>query len=99
MAVSGTRLSLRFLDVMCHQSRERVPRCASDSPPSSVMISVIREDMMLGGPRSERGNCGKLSSLLLAVGERARGAPSPEPIVGSVSVSIGIDRRRRYDRV
>jgi hypothetical protein len=33
------------------------PGCASDSPPSSVMISVIREEMMLGGPpRSDRGN-------------------------------------------
>ena len=30
--------------------------CESLSPPSSEAISVIREDMILGGPAAERGN-------------------------------------------
>lgn len=51
------------------------------SPPSSVMMSVIRDDMMLGGPgNADRGNWGK-PSLPVIVGERARGAPSPGLIV------------------
>jgi hypothetical protein len=29
------------------------------------MISVIREEITLGGPRSEGGKCGKPSSLLV----------------------------------
>jgi hypothetical protein len=54
-------------------------------------MSVMREEMTLGGPpRSDRGNWGKLSSLL-AVGETPCGVPSPEIIVGSV---LGVYRDR-----
>jgi hypothetical protein len=50
------------------------------------MMSVIREDMTLGGPpRSDRGNCGNWGkpSSSAAVGERARGVPSAEAMVKS----------------
>lgn len=44
--------------------------CTSCSPPSSEAMSVIRDEIMLGGPATScRGYCGKLSSLLLLAGE------------------------------
>jgi len=53
----------------------------SDSLPSSVPMSVIREEIILGGPGiSDRGNCGKLSSV--CEGEAARAASSAEAILG-----------------
>lgn len=40
------------------------------SPPSSEAMSVMRDDIMLGGPATAcRGNCGRLLSSLLAVGD------------------------------